>query len=639
MALAGGNGDGVALRQVLLVVGADPQLRRAVEHEPEQQLGVVFDGEPGVGTRADRADRPGPRRAHRLPGRCRLPGTRTRAGATAASAPCGAMVDEPLAAERSCRVHRRRRQFEFVVDEGLVLGWARHLDDLEPGRALQDPVADAGRLQHAVPGLHHERWTLVLVDQPHPAADAIDRLEADPVVMDVVGDRTAGRDRDVRRHEAPSLALREQVAVPHAGPPGVPVVVCGTALERRGNGGHFDRGLVIVGRYAPRGGGPFVVPIEPHSESVAREHRHRRIVGRHDHLEAEAEPVGEEVDGGVEIRAGQEDLDLVAGGVATARSERNRAKVMPMRHFDGAERRRRLLVRHHLARPGDSVEQVAGDLVGLHSSDPATVVLSSRARLDPFAVADLEDALYERRTLLRMLAMRRTMFVVPLDLAAVMDASCTKALVAVERRKLVQMLDGGRHRRRRRRWIDRVRDETMAALRAADGPIPASALTKLVPDLALQLRIAVGKKYEGTVGVSTRMLFLMSTEGDIVRTRPLGTWLSSQYRWTTAEQWIGGLPPIEPEAARAELVRRWLRAFGPGTTDDIAWWTKWTKANVKAALAAVGAVEVTADTGDDDKVARRPPGCSPTTSTTRRSPPPRRMASSPSRSSRRSTRR
>jgi hypothetical protein len=272
---------------------------------------------------------------------------------------------------------------------------------------------------------------------------------------------------------------------------------------------------------------------------------------------------------------------------------------MPMRHFDVAERRRRLLVRHHLARPGTSVEQVAGDLVGLHSSDPATVVLSLRARLDPFAVADLEDALYERRTLLRMLAMRRTMFVVPLDLAAVMDASCTRALVPVERRKLVQMLAEAGVSDDVDAWIDRVRAETVATL-AANGPLPASALTKLVPELALQLRFAVGKKYEGTVGVSTRMLFLMSTEGDIVRTRPLGTWLSSQYRWTTAEQWIGGLPPIAVEAARAELVRRWLRSFGPGTTDDIAWWTKWTKAQVKAALAAVGAVEVSADTGGDD---------------------------------------
>ncbi len=285
-----------------------------------------------------------------------------------------------------------------------------------------------------------------------------------------------------------------------------------------------------------------------------------------------------------------------------------------MRHIDAGERRRRLVVRHHLAAPAGTVEQVAGDLVGLHSSDPATVILSLRARLDPFAVADIEDALYERRTLLRMLAMRRTMFVVPLDLAAVMDAACTKALVAGERRRLVSMLEAAGVSDDVEAWIERVGDETVAALRET-GPLPASQLTKLVPDLSRQLRMAVGKAYEGLVGVSTRMLFLLSTEGRIARARPLGSWLSSQYRWVPMADWIGELPALPADEARAALTQRWLRAYGPGTVDDLAWWTKWTKADVRAALRTVGAVEVTTDIGARR---RRRPGCSATTSTTRR---------------------
>ncbi len=257
-------------------------------------------------------------------------------------------------------------------------------------------------------------------------------------------------------------------------------------------------------------------------------------------------------------------------------------------------------MRHHLARPGPSIETVAGDVVGLHSSDPATVVLSARARLDPFAVGDLEDALYERRSLLRLLAMRRTMFVVPLDLAAVMNASCGRALVAGEHRKLVTMLTEAGVTTDPDVWIERVDAETIAALRAAGEPLPASRLTKLVPDLALQLKMAVGKKYEGTVGVSTRVLFLLATKGHLVRGRPLGSWLSSQYRWAPIDDWLGGpLPDLDERTARAELVRRWLRSYGPGTTEDVAWWTKWTKAAVTAALDDVGAVAVTTDTGDD----------------------------------------
>jgi hypothetical protein len=270
-----------------------------------------------------------------------------------------------------------------------------------------------------------------------------------------------------------------------------------------------------------------------------------------------------------------------------------------MRHFDRAERQRRLLVRHHLAGPPSSVEGLAGDLVGLHSSDPASVVLSARARLAGFAVADLEDALYERRTVLRMLAMRRTMFVVPLDLAAVMQASCTDDLVPGEHRRLATMLEQAGVTTEPDGWIDRVGAETVAALRAAGEPLPASRLTKLVPDLALQLKVAVGKAYEGAVGVSTRMLFLLSTRGLIARGRPLGTWLSSQYRWAPMEDWVGLLPAVPAAEARADLIRRWLQTYGPGTIDDLAWWTKWTKARVRAALGDVGAVAVTADTGDD----------------------------------------
>ena len=75
------------------------------------------------------------------------------------------------------------------------------------------------------------------------------------------------------------------------------------------------------------------------------------------------------------------------------------APTAPLRHFDVAERRRRMLARHHLAVPGRSVEQIADALVGLHSTDPATVYLSLYNRLAGFRVADLDDALYERRTL------------------------------------------------------------------------------------------------------------------------------------------------------------------------------------------------------------------------------------------------
>ena len=170
-------------------------------------------------------------------------------------------------------------------------------------------------------------------------------------------------------------------------------------------------------------------------------------------------------------------------------------------------------------------------------------MLSLRARLDPFAVADLEDALYERRTLLRILAMRRTMFVVPLDLAAVMDAACTKALVPGERRKLVAMLP--------RRpaspddvdaWIERVGAETLAALRERRAAPGEPADEARAGPRAGSSGWPSASRTRAPSGVSTRVLFLLSTEGRIARARPLGSWLSSQYRWVPMADWIGELP-------------------------------------------------------------------------------------------------
>jgi hypothetical protein len=45
----------------------------------------------------------------------------------------------------------------------------------------------------------------------------------------------------------------------------------------------------------------------------------------------------------------------------------------------------------------------------------------------------------------------------------------------------------------------------------------------------------------------------------------------------------------------AGLVERWLRTFGPGTVTDVKWWLGSTVANVRHALADVGAVEVDLD--------------------------------------------
>ena len=264
--------------------------------------------------------------------------------------------------------------------------------------------------------------------------------------------------------------------------------------------------------------------------------------------------------------------------------------------IDDRQRRARLARRHHLARSARATDvvDVAADLVGYHGSDPASVFLSAQARLRKPAgtVAALEDALYVERRLVRTLCMRRTMFVVPVDFVPVVQAAVTDALVPGERRRTVQMVEEAGIAGDGAAWLAEAEAATLAELGVRLEATGAE-LAKAVPALGHQIPIGEGKTWAGTIGMSTRVLFLLSTAQQIVRGRPKGSWTSSQYRWSPMEVWVpDGMPALEPAPARVELARRYLAGFGPATTADIKWWTGWTVAQTKAALGAVGAVEV-----------------------------------------------
>jgi hypothetical protein len=261
------------------------------------------------------------------------------------------------------------------------------------------------------------------------------------------------------------------------------------------------------------------------------------------------------------------------------------------------ERRARLAVRHHLApaaRAADVVT-VARDLVALHATDPSTVYLSARARLRTPAVEDVATAMYDTRSLVRVLGMRRTMFVLPVELMPVVQSACTQAIAVVERRRTVQFLglaglDGDPEA-----WLAEVEDATVAEL-ARRGEALSTELSAAEPRLALRIRFADGKSYAGSQSVASRVLPLLAAHGRVVRGRPRGSWTSSQYRWSTVEAWLpAGVPELKPDEARVELARAWLRTFGPAPVADLKWWSGWTLGQTRAALAALGPVEVDLD--------------------------------------------
>ena len=179
----------------------------------------------------------------------------------------------------------------------------------------------------------------------------------------------------------------------------------------------------------------------------------------------------------------------------------------------------------------------------LHSSDPATVFLSSRARVRDFVVGDLERALYEDRTVARVLGMRRTLFVVPTEDVALVQRSSTDHLIERERRRAADLITRADLAEDGAGWLEDVCERVLQALRAR-GEATAVELTEDVPELGEKLTLYKRDgSLMGTFGVSTRVLFLLATESRIIRARPKGTWLSSLYRWAPIDDWLGGPVP------------------------------------------------------------------------------------------------
>ncbi len=268
----------------------------------------------------------------------------------------------------------------------------------------------------------------------------------------------------------------------------------------------------------------------------------------------------------------------------------------------GVEERRTRIGRRHRLGPdvqaADPVE-AATSVVALHATDPATVHLSVAARVPGSEVAGTERALYDDRTLIRMLGMRRTVFVVPTRFAPVVQAACTDDIAIKQRKLLVKHLaEAGiaPDPDACGTWLRAVEESTATAL-TLRGSATAQELSADEPRLRSRLSMAEGKAYSAQPYVTSRVLFQLSAEGRIVRGRPLGTWLSSQHQWSPAEDWLpGGLgDKLTADEARLMLARAWLSSFGPGTAADLQWWAGWTAGQTKKALAAVEAVAVDLD--------------------------------------------
>lgn len=265
--------------------------------------------------------------------------------------------------------------------------------------------------------------------------------------------------------------------------------------------------------------------------------------------------------------------------------------------IDDAERRARLVARHRLAGDAAHVVTAVRDVLVLHSSDPATPHLMIRARVADATTTDLEAALTVDRTLWRLHAMRRTLFVVATDDAPAMLAGASRDVAAAERRRLVRWLAETALDTPAGTWLADVEAEVLDVL--AGAPMSTTEIRAHVPRFDTEITVGSGR-WRQRIVIASRVLFLLALDARIVRTAPAGSWRSSQYGWARADEWFGRTPqPPGTDEGRALVLRRCVERYGPVTDTDARWWTGWTAARTRAALARIEATAVDLDDGDE----------------------------------------
>jgi hypothetical protein len=268
-----------------------------------------------------------------------------------------------------------------------------------------------------------------------------------------------------------------------------------------------------------------------------------------------------------------------------------------VRSFSTAERRARLARRHLLTgSPSIDIAEAASRLVGLHATDPATPYLSLWARLPGFRTADLDSALYQDRSVVKHLAMRRTLWIVHAGELPAVQAAASDRVAANERKRLIADVAKAGIAADGAAWLEAASTAVMRHLER--GPASAAELRAALPELAGTYDPAPGKTWGGEGPISPRVLTVLAVQGHLVRGPNDGGWTTSRPRWASSATWLAGGDPAHADGARETLVRNWLRAFGPATVNDVKWWFGNTLTWARAALVDVGAVEVSLEDGE-----------------------------------------
>lgn len=220
----------------------------------------------------------------------------------------------------------------------------------------------------------------------------------------------------------------------------------------------------------------------------------------------------------------------------------------------------RTLQKHHHAWLNNFGDQetlidAVGNRPGFFGPNPVAF-LSLIARRPSLLLGDLEEALVNDRTLLRASAFRGSLFLINTQDFPIYFRTFHHLLF--------------------QRGLQRLQEEKITKAHLLHF---ADLLTDADPVLPLSLQniieiIYPGRKERPDNDLARRLVQKLCDMGVLVRASAKG-WKGNEFTYALLKKWVPdiSLKPDNPETARTETVRKYLRAYGPATVEDIAWWT------------------------------------------------------------------
>lgn len=220
----------------------------------------------------------------------------------------------------------------------------------------------------------------------------------------------------------------------------------------------------------------------------------------------------------------------------------------------------KVLQRHHhlwLNNFGDqeTLIDAVSNRPGFFGANPVAF-LSLIARRNSLRLGDLDEALINDRTLIRAPAFRGSLFLLsthdyPIYFRCFHNFLLQRGLQLLQEQNISKA------------HLFHFYD----LLEAADPSFPLT-----IP--ALIDIIYPGRREKPKIEIAHRIVQKLCDMGVLVRTHAKG-WKGNDFSYALLKKWAPeiSLKPDNPETARTETVRKYLRAYGPASMEDISWWT------------------------------------------------------------------